>query len=222
MLESTVVLPLISEHAEEASFLWLQRSLAVDAPQYGPTQFADLDERLTAQIDGLRVAEQEGWQLANEQVATGEPEDLFPAAVLAIEAGGESLDGVFELVANSREALPGMLSAFGWVSAQFLGGTVSTLLASDLPLRRLVGIAACAMHRKDPGERLPEFFVDRSQALLHHRRTSDTRRRHKSRAPSKQLDQASWTSMMSKRFLMAYVSNPTSAALPTLARFVLS
>lgn len=165
MLESTVVLPLISEHAEEASFLWLQRSLAVDAPQYGPTQFADLDERLTAQIDGLRVAEQEGWQLANEQVATGEPEDLFPAAVLAIEAGGESLDGVFELVANSREALPGMLSAFGWVSAQFLGGTVSTLLASDLPLRRLVGIAACAMHRKDPGERLPEFFVDPSRTV---------------------------------------------------------
>jgi len=51
-----VIESILAEHADEASFLWLQRTSAVHAPNYSPQQFADLDERLAAHIDGLRKA----------------------------------------------------------------------------------------------------------------------------------------------------------------------
>ncbi len=164
-MKFTVIDSIVSEHIEEASFLWLERSHAVHAPNYGPQQFADLDERLEAHIDGLRVAGDEGWKLCEQQMITGEPEDLFPAAALAIESKYERLDQIFAHVSESLEALPGLISAFGWVSDQFINGIDKELLESDFPLRRLVGIAVCSMHRKNLGANLDKFLADPSPSV---------------------------------------------------------
>src|SRR6478736_106974 len=61
-----VSLELTTEHAEEASFLWLQRAHAVHAPHYDPQQFHDLDERLAANIDGLKTAGDVGWKVVEK------------------------------------------------------------------------------------------------------------------------------------------------------------
>src|ERR1700730_10579817 len=91
-----------AEYAEEASFLWLQRAHAVHAPNYSPRQFADLDERVEANMDGLRVAGVEGWRLAEAALENEGPEDFFPAAVLALEAQ----DGRFDAVIERARRLP--------------------------------------------------------------------------------------------------------------------
>ena len=53
-MDSDTLSCVVAEHADEASFLWLQRTSAVHAPNYSPQQFADLDERLAAHIDAGR------------------------------------------------------------------------------------------------------------------------------------------------------------------------
>jgi uncharacterized protein (TIGR02270 family) len=146
--------PIVAEHAEEASFLWLQRASAVHAPNYSPQQFADLDERLTAHIDGLRVAGDEGWKCAAVALDNGGPDDFFPAAVLAMERPDAAFDALIERAGRAMEAVPGLVSALGWTSPSLLGGRVKALLGDSLPLRQKLGIAACALHRKDPGATL--------------------------------------------------------------------
>lgn len=150
----TYLSQVLDEHCEEAGFLWLQRAHALEAPNYSPVQLADLDERLAAHIDGLRVAGDEGWRLAEAALENKGPEDFFPATVLALEAQDDRFDGLIERAEALPEIVPGMISAFGWVSAQFLGGRVKVMLTDASPLRQKLGIAACALHRKDPGPTL--------------------------------------------------------------------
>ena len=141
----------LDEYADEASFLWLQRANAVHAPNYDPQQFADLDERLAAHIDGLRVAGHEGWEHALALIDNEGAEDFFVPAVLAIEAIDGRFDALIQRAKTLPEVVPGLISALGWVEPQHLGGCVKALLDDASPLRRKLGIAACALHRRDPG-----------------------------------------------------------------------
>src|SRR5207244_12742748 len=52
------------------------------------------------------------------------------------------------------------------VSSHHLQGTVSQLLSSSAPIRRRVGITACAMHRVDPGAVLDTVLEISDAALL--------------------------------------------------------
>jgi uncharacterized protein (TIGR02270 family) len=154
-----LALSVISEHAGEASFLWLQRCHAVSAPNYSFQQLADLDERLDAHIDGLRVAGEAGWGLALAGVDLGGPDDFFPASVLALEVPDDRLELLLERLRANPEAIPGVISALGWVSARYLSGRVKAWLESPDPLRQKLAVAACALHRKDPGAALERLIA---------------------------------------------------------------
>jgi uncharacterized protein (TIGR02270 family) len=149
----------VAEHADEASFLWLQRGSAVHAPNYGPTQFADLDERLEAHIDGLRVAGEAGWTLAEAALDNEGPEDFFPAAVLAIEATDDRLPAIIARAESTADVVPGVISALGWAPPKFLAGRVKSLLIASSPFQQMLGLSACDVHRKDPGVLLDRFLV---------------------------------------------------------------
>src|SRR5262245_6682257 len=54
----------VARHADEAPFLWLLRDRAAAAPHYSLLDLAKLDERVEANLDGLRVAGDYGWRAA--------------------------------------------------------------------------------------------------------------------------------------------------------------
>ncbi|MGJ3699602.1 hypothetical protein [Variovorax sp. AFSI2.2] len=64
------------------------------------------------------------------------------------------------------EAVPGIVGAFGWVSSRHLRGVTKTLLDSPVPLRRAVGLQACAAHRVDPGGVIAAACSDADTALF--------------------------------------------------------
>jgi hypothetical protein len=51
-----IIAEIVSQHAEEAAFLWLLRSNAICQPHYALKDLAKLDGRVEAHLDGLRVA----------------------------------------------------------------------------------------------------------------------------------------------------------------------
>lgn len=165
MLEESCTLPIIesivSQHAEEAAFLWLLRDAAIAAPHYSLPDLADLDERVEAHIDGLRVARDAGWASCAEGLQQQESGEVFAAAVIALE-GNQSrrLQQVYATVASAPETLRGLISGIGWIDPQRLKGKIAALLESDTALWRRVGIAACAVHRVDCGEHLSKAIED--------------------------------------------------------------
>lgn len=152
-------------HHEEATFLWLQRSDALQAPNYSPQQFADLDERLAAHLDGLRMGGTEGWRLCEQGLANEGADDFFPAAVLALEQRDARWDDLLARAAAAPEVAPGIASALGWSAPSTLNGVVKDLLRDTNPLRQRLGVAACAMHRQDPGPALDVLLASPAESV---------------------------------------------------------
>ena len=157
---------IVTQHAEETSFLWVQRGAAVRSPHFSLRHLARQDERVAAHIDGLRVAGEAGLRACEAQSVPQEPGAVFAAMVLALEIKHLArIERIFSLA----EALPpmqaGLISAFGWVSSQFLQGTVKELLAARSAFHRRVGVACCAMHGIYPGRPLDVAIDDADPEL---------------------------------------------------------
>jgi uncharacterized protein (TIGR02270 family) len=147
-----IVVAVIEQHAEEASFLRNSRSALVGAPQVRLRELGKLDERLEAHLDGLAVAGEHAMQLCDASLEAPSVGTVFTATVRAVqEKDARRIDRLFAAVETLPDTRVGLASALGWVSAEQLRGLVVTLLASEQPVKRLVGVAACAMHRVDPG-----------------------------------------------------------------------
>jgi len=113
---SGIIEKIVSQHAEEAAFLWTMRERAVGAQHYSLRSVARLDERLEAHLDGLRVAGEPGWEICKEALGLEGPGEVFAAAVLAFESGHEDwMTTVLEVATRSPELARGLVSALGWI-----------------------------------------------------------------------------------------------------------
>jgi uncharacterized protein (TIGR02270 family) len=156
----------VQQHAEESAVLRQIRSVLVRAPHVRLRHLRRLDDRIAAHLDGLAVAGSYGTALctaALERVGAGE---VFALAVRVIaERDDRALDRLAALAAALPDARRGLLSAFGWVSAAQLQGLVQQQLASGDSQRRALAIAACRLHRADPGEVLAHALADADPLL---------------------------------------------------------
>ena len=158
-----IIEDVVFQHAEEAAFLWGQRSAAVSLPHYRLRDLSHLDMRLDAHLDGLRIAGDAGWQLLEEQLHWQEGGEVFAAAVIALESGSpERFDRVLEAGLSdydgitTSDQLRGLISAFGWIPFEKVRHRLEVCLGSTSAPIRTIGIAGAALHRKDPGPALAD------------------------------------------------------------------
>jgi hypothetical protein len=52
---------ILSQHAEEAAFLWILRDAAIREPHYDLADLNELEARISAHLDGLHVAGEAVW-----------------------------------------------------------------------------------------------------------------------------------------------------------------
>jgi uncharacterized protein (TIGR02270 family) len=164
--QSIVISVVIEQHAEAAAFHWLLRDAAVCAPHYSLDDLAKLDNRLDAHLDGLRIAGGAGWEMCQEQLSWEEAGEVFVAAVLAFASGQEThIQAVLEAGSASPELARGLVSALGWMAYQQAETHLTPLLTAESSTLRRIGIAACAVHRRDPGYALTAALSANDPAL---------------------------------------------------------
>lgn len=142
---------IVARHAEEAAVLWLIRDRAVSRSQNSLRQLAELDQRVEAHIDGLRVAGAAGWEICLEAMAEGGAGEVFAVAVLAFgEGDAAKVQQVLALGEATAGSARAVVSALGWLPPGQAAQHITTLLASGSSAHRRVGIAAAAAHRQAP------------------------------------------------------------------------
>jgi uncharacterized protein (TIGR02270 family) len=155
-----IIESVVSRHAEEAAILWLQRDRAVGQPQYALRRLTELDQRVEAHIDGLRVAGDPGWEIVLKAMDEGGAGEVFPGAVLAFESGEASR---IQAVLDGAKVPPkarAVVSALGWLPAEDAVRHIRPLLGSDSPVHRRVALATAAVHRlKLRGDVLQSAFA---------------------------------------------------------------
>ncbi len=163
---SGVISSIVSQHGEEAAFLWLLRSNATRQPHYTLKDLAKLDDRVEAHLDGLRVASEAGWELCKAALGTEEPGEVFAASVMAFETGIEArIQAVLDVVQQNPELSAGLISALGWIPFEQVASQAQRLLSAESSVQRRIGLATYAVHRKDPGAALKDALSSSDLAL---------------------------------------------------------
>jgi uncharacterized protein (TIGR02270 family) len=158
---------ILERHRDELSFLWPLRAAAVHAPHVDRRILGDVDERVEAHLDGLRLAGRAGAALLAEALAEDAPGVAFAAAALAIEAAeAAQLAPVLELAAAAPAVARAVVGASGWAAPGRALAAAALLLAPGAPpLHRALGLAAYAAHRRDPEGLLANALLDPDAGL---------------------------------------------------------
>lgn len=153
----------VSQHIEDLAILWNTRSVLLAAGSVALRHLARLDNRLAAHHDGGVVAGADGLGMAAGRMIDPTPGTMFATTVIAVDLR-ETLQ--WDRCLAAAEAMPesamGLLSALGWVERDRLAGIGRALLESTSPFRRRLGVAACRLHRVDPGPALLAALKDES------------------------------------------------------------
>lgn len=167
MTSQTVIPVVIDRHAEDAAFLWLLRDAAISEPHYDLKDLAELDNRLEAHLDGLRIAGDYAWDVAREALAIGEPGEVFVAGWLAVDTlDGQKLDLTINVAKTSHENQRALASALAWHPAESIRNLIQSLLNANDPDYLALGITTCALHRIDPGEVLKTSLRHANEQLV--------------------------------------------------------
>lgn len=146
---------LCTEHAEEAAFLWTYRDRAATDWAYDAAGLAELDERVEAHVDGLRIAGNAGLAKAQDLLEDGEPGSAFVAMLLAVEQSNLRLMAQVLDMAGEGDSAREIVAALAWAPWENVRGVLPGLFSARCPpALHWIGLGACAAHRMDPGTAL--------------------------------------------------------------------
>lgn len=155
---SKIIANVVEQHAENAAFLWLLRDAAIKEPHYKLKDLIKLDDRVEANIDGLRIGAEPAWEICHQALEMQEAGEVFCAGVLALESRqGKRLDAVMEVANLNEKNFRAIVSASGWLQFSTLDDWLPGLLnANHISYKRLA-LAACQVQGIDPGNQLFDF-----------------------------------------------------------------
>lgn len=146
---------IVSQHAEEAAFLWILRDVAIGSPHYSLKNLARLDARIDAHLEGLEVAGEDGWNICVDELGWAEPGEVFAASALAFLSDDVSrMQPVLEAARKSPELARGMIAALGFLPRKRVMDRIAQLTNSRHSDVRFIGLSASAIQRIDPGKAL--------------------------------------------------------------------
>ena len=138
---------ILAQHAEQAGFLFEQRSAMTTAANIGLKELAWHDEQLDAHLDGLRLAGPDTWNIIQTTLDPGTPGGLFVATVLTLETRDTPrLKQLLAYGEANTAAQPGLLWAFEWAALTFTQPLLAPLLTSRSPFYRRIGLHLLGRH----------------------------------------------------------------------------
>jgi len=157
----------IEQFVNEASFLWLLRSIALDQPHTTHADVAALEQRIDASLEGMMTSCNVGWESCEAALALGQPGEQFTATVFALRHHEmRYIQTVVETGLSNAHATPGLLSALGWLEPDLIQPWIGRFLGGKDLNHKYVGLAACSIRRDDPGEVLTSI-LNREDCLTH-------------------------------------------------------
>ena len=126
---------LIERHYEELQFLWEQRESALRSPRYTMREFAALEQRIEAHVQGLLVAGVDLIQLVEEGLASDDPARAFAAAysLLRLENETATLAVIQAFSAAQGKQMHGLRQALSHAQLEQILPSLPFLFFSSAP-----------------------------------------------------------------------------------------
>lgn len=153
--------------ADDASFLWVLRSIVVNQADYDSADLLALDERIDATFNALMTAPEESWDICANAMSIQQSGELFAAANIAFRSlDVRKIQEVVEAGMQSQEAFTGLAGALAWLPGRLCHSWIKKFLTSkDLDHKHLA-VTVCSLRREDPREYLTAI-VQRDDCIAH-------------------------------------------------------
>lgn len=153
------------QHAEEAAFLWHRRGIAVEDATEDLDGLDDLDARIDAHLDGLRLLDAEGWVAAVALAGEGTAMSAFPLAGMAfVAAEGDRRDALRALLAEQPAIGPAVAHALALLAAPARAAAIAWLWPLGGAARHAALMGALAV-RAVPDDLLQAALADADPAV---------------------------------------------------------
>lgn len=158
---------LYDQYADDAAFLWLLRSNAINQPNYNLHDLHELDERVDAQLNGLMTAPEDAWKICESSLALQQPGEIFVANVLAFRSlDVRKIQIAIEAGLAEPNAFKGLVSAMAWLPGRLIHSWIKKFLTSKDLDHKYLALAVCSARSEDPRDYLTSI-LQRPDCLAH-------------------------------------------------------
>ena len=152
---------------EDASFLWLLRSIAINQPHYRLADVAELENRLETNLNGLVTLPEVSWPICVNALSLEEPGEAFTATAVAFRSlERDKIQAVMEEGSTNDATAKAVASALAWLPGSMVYDWLKNFLTSKDLNHKYIAIIACSLRRDDPAQYLTQI-VQREDCQLH-------------------------------------------------------
>jgi uncharacterized protein (TIGR02270 family) len=165
----------VQQLADNCSFLWLQREMVANSRIYASTleDLTEIDERIDAQLDGLRCSGTSGWKTAAEALALKGTGELFTAAVLAFESSSvpndstasARLEAIFTGAEHVKDFVRPVALALHWISAEKCELALRWLFEQESSICQAVAITGASARGVDCSRQIESAILSDNDDL---------------------------------------------------------
>ena len=164
---SRAYIDIYERYGDEASFLWLMRSIAVNQPHYTAADVSVLERRVQAQLDGFMTSIDIAWPLCEKALELNGPGEIFVATILAFTShDAVKIQKVIDAGLVSDATFKGLISAIAWLPSKVSYPWIQKFLTSKDLNHKYLAMVLCSIRRENPGEFLSKF-LQREDCLQH-------------------------------------------------------
>ena len=152
-IQSGVINPLVRRHAEDAAFYWMQRDGNAQSPILHFERLKHFDRLLNAHLDGLRVAEDEGWKIALANLQRWRTNgETFVAYALAFNHDHKRPQQLWDIILKLPDTTrDGLVSALGWLPESTVSPWLDVWIQrDDMPLMQALALRTYSIRRSMP------------------------------------------------------------------------
>ena len=144
------------QYVTDASFLWVLRKVALDQPNYNAADIAEIEHRISAQVNGLKTSPEISWPLLQEAATIGEPGELFALSLFAFESRDvEKIKYATEMAMASPRGIEAVASALAWLTDKNQTSEwLTKFYHSKTLLHKLIALHTSLLIEEDPAEKL--------------------------------------------------------------------
>ncbi len=148
------------QYVDDASFLWILRSIVIDQPHYNKADIHELEERIDAQLDGLTLSADDAWKACVKALTLEEPGEVFTATIIAFKSNDAlKIQRVLQVGLKTDITFKGLISALGWLPDNIVNLWIQKFLSSKDLNHKYLAIATCSVRRENPSEFLNKMLT---------------------------------------------------------------
>jgi len=153
--EKNVYRDVYEQLVEEASFLWVLRSIAVDQPHYTQPEIHELEQRIDKRLDALMVEVEQVWEICLASLEYEQPGEVFTTAVVAFRSFEvEKIQIAVGAALKNEQTIEGFVSALGWLPGNLVHTWIKKFFTSKDLSHKYLALAACSIRGENPAEYL--------------------------------------------------------------------